>query len=147
MGGCCEVKSPVLVECEFLVVDGETCERCTDTRQAARDAVEQARARGIQVDLVERELDAADVANSNRVLVNGMPAEQIVGGATGSSECPSCSDMLGESVCCREVEVGGVVSAAIPTGVIFDAILRAAGVSTAPAGSISVTIVIGEGCG
>jgi len=149
----------VLVEIEYLAVEGETCERCGDTRGAARQAVADARvllgSRGLEVELVERPLDAARLADSNRVLVNGLPAEEWLGGSSAQSDCPSCADLIGAPACCREVEVGGVRTEAIPREVVFDAIMAAAGL--APAGMPGeaccgarvphVTLVTGPGCG
>lgn len=158
------------VEVEYLVVAGETCDRCGDTRGAARQAVADARAAlggaGIEIALVERELGSERLLDSNRVLVNGRPAEEWLGGSSALSDCPSCADLLGESACCREVEVAGTRSEGIPREVVLDAIMAAAGL--APAGvpgdaccggeapargccgsaePVAVTVVTGAGCG
>ena len=98
------------MEFDYLVVDGATCDRCGDSRTGVRAAVADARAMlpaAIEIRLVERELDAENLADSNRVLVNGLPAEEWLGGTSGVSDCPSCSDLIGADACCREVEVGG----------------------------------------
>ncbi|MBN2840694.1 MAG: DUF2703 domain-containing protein [Coriobacteriia bacterium] len=159
------------MEFEFLTVEGETCDRCGDTRAAVRAAVADARAAVpaslAVLEFVERELSAEHLAESNRVLVNGRPAEEWLGGVSVMSDCPSCSDLVGEPVCCREIEVGGVRTEAVGRDVVFDAIMAAAGlgeaVSTdgpeassessattaaccAPA-TPAVTLVTGPGCG
>ena len=133
MGSCCSQPKQVHVELEYLVVDGETCDRCGDTREAVRAAVADAR-RALPptlatLDLVERELTAAQLPDSNRVLVNGRPAEEWLGGHAVMSDCPSCGDLVGESVCCREVEVGGIRTEAVGRDVVFDAIMAAAGLA------------------
>ena len=44
MSGCCSGPTQVTVEFDHLVVGGETCDRCGDTREAVRAAVADARA-------------------------------------------------------------------------------------------------------
>ena len=141
MAGCCGGTSKhVTVEFEYLVVEGETCDRCGDSRAGVRAAVADALTMLPQLDikLVERELASDRLADSNRVLVNGMPAEEWLGGTSAISSCESCSDLLSTPVCCREVEVGGVRTEAISRELVLDAIMAAAGL--APAG------VPGENC-
>lgn len=165
MADCCKGTTRVRVEFEHLVVSGETCDRCDETREGVRAAVADARASlsgsAVALELVERTLDPSQLANSNRVLVNGRPAEEWLGGRSVTSDCPSCADLLGEPACCREIEVGGVRSQAVGRDVVFDAIMAAAGL--APAGvpgeaccggsaaavrpSLTVTLVTGPGCG
>ncbi|MBN1192165.1 MAG: DUF2703 domain-containing protein [Coriobacteriia bacterium] len=145
----CSGPVKVLVELEYLVVDGSTCERCGSTREAVRAAVTDARAlfssAAVELELVERELGASELGDSNRVLVNGRPAEEWLGGRSVMTECVSCSDMLGTAVSCREVEVGGVRTEAVGRDVVFDAIIAASG--TAAVGEPTVTLVGGPGCG
>jgi hypothetical protein len=152
----------VLVELEYLVVGGETCDRCGDTREGVRAAVDDARSvlstASVTLELIERELDPARLADSNRVLVNGRPAEEWLGGHAVVSDCPSCSELIDDSACCREIEVGGVRTEAVGRDVVFDAIMAAAGL--APVGvpgeaccvpdahaALTVTVVTGPGCG
>jgi hypothetical protein len=135
VGDCCSAPARVLVEFEYLTVDGETCDRCGDTREAVRSAVADARAALpsalAALEFVERELTADRLAESNCVLVNGRPAEEWLGGVSVMSDCPSCSDLVGESVCCREIEVDGVRTEAVGRDVVFDAIMAAAGLGAA----------------
>lgn len=138
MSGCCSGPTQVTVEFDHLVVGGETCDRCGDTREAVRAAVADARAALpaslVELVLVERELPAGRLAESNRVLVNGRLAEEWLGGTSVMSDCPSCGDLVGEPVCCREIEVGGVRTEAVGRDVVFDAIMAAAGLgAVAPA--------------
>lgn len=163
----------VLVELDYLVVGGETCDRCGDTRDGVRAAVADARAAlpTVEIELVERELDPTRLADSNRVLVNGHPAEEWLGGTSVISECPSCSELIDSFACCREIEVGGVRTEAVGRDVVFDAIMAAAGFapvgvpgeaccSAAPSASgccgsvpdagaapLTVTLVTAPGCG
>ena len=158
----------MLVELEYLVVDGQTCDRCGDTREGVRTAVEDARrllaGDSVTLELVERELEPLQLADSNRVLVNGHPAEEWLGGTSVITDCPSCAELVGGFACCREIEVGGVRTEAVGRDVVFDAILAAAGL--APVGvpgeaccggaaapspcdcaPLTVTLVTAPGCG
>lgn len=168
MAGCCGGPTHVVVELEYLVVDGETCDRCGDTRVGVRTAVDDARRllarEAVTLELVERELAPEDLADSNRVIVNGRAAEEWLGGVSVMSDCPSCAEIVGEPSCCREIEIGGVRTEAVGHDVVFDAIMAAAGL--APAGvpgeaccggaavaadsahpALTVTLVTGPGCG
>lgn len=163
MGGCCGGANRVTVEFEYLVVEGATCDRCGDSREGVRAAVRDARAMlpTADIEYIERELDSTQLADSNRVLVNGLPAEEWLGGSSAISSCPSCSDLLDAPVCCREVEVGGIHTEAISRELVLDAIMAAAGLAPAGVpganccpdglgnarGSIPVILVNGPGCG
>lgn len=163
MSDCCGGgPTQVLVELDYLVVEGETCDRCGDTRDGVRAAVADARAAlpasAVTLEYVERKLDATDLADSNRVLVNGRPAEEWLGGRSIMSDCPSCAELTDGPACCREIEVGGVRSEAIGRDVVFDAIMAAAGLApagvpgesccaSAPRDALAVTLVTAPGCG
>jgi hypothetical protein len=133
MSGCCSGPARIVVEFDYLSVDGNTCDRCGDTHDAVRAAVSDARAAlpssVAVIDYLECELTPGRLDDSNRVLVNGRPAEEWLGGVSVMSDCPSCSDLVGESVCCREIEVGGVRTEAVGRDVVFDAIMAAAGLA------------------
>jgi len=130
MTGCCSGAARIRVEVHRVVVDGETCERCGSTWEAAEAAVAEVAAElaaiGVAVDLVELPLPADAVAESNRVYVAGRPAEEWLGGSVTSTDCPSCGEMLGEPTCCQAYEIGGVRSDALATEDIARAIRQAA---------------------
>lgn len=131
MSGCCSGPARIVVEFDYLTVDGDTCDRCGDTHDAVRAAVSDARSAlpssVAVIDYLERELSPGRLEDSNRVLVNGRPAEEWLGGVSVMSDCPSCGELVGEPVCCREVEVDGVRTEAVGRDVVFDAIMAAAG--------------------
>ena len=151
MSGCCSGPTRVTVEAAFYMQEGETCERCGDTREATRAAVAEATGllspAGVVVVLAERELDRSGIAESNQVLVNGRPVEEWLGGSATESDCPSCADLIGEPTCCRAVEIDGLVSEALSRETIVGAIMTAAGHAPARPGRLAVTIVTGAGCG
>ena len=151
MSGCCSGAQRVTVEAGFYVQDGETCDRCGDTRAATRAAVAEAAGQlspmGIVVELHDVELGRGEIARSNEVLVNGRPVEAWLGGSAIENDCPSCADLLGEPTCCRAVEIDGVVSEALSREAVTAAIMAAAGLSAARPGRAAVTLVTGAGCG
>jgi len=150
VSGCCSGQKRVLVELEYLVVGGETCDRCGGTREETRAAVLDAAGLlsgvGIAVDLVEREIPPSKIAQSNRVLVNGIPAETWVGGHAVMTGCSTCEDLVGGGpACCRAIEVNGVQTEVITREVVVDAIMAAAGL--APGHVTKVTLVTAGDCG
>lgn len=156
MSGCCSGQSAVRVVVERLDVDGETCDRCAATLEAALTAEEQVAPRlaerGIALEIAERTLAAPEVAHSNRVLVNGHPVEEWLGGSVSMSECPSCGDLVGQSTCCRAYEMEGVVSESLSANQIARAVLLAAGLEgtdnvSGDAPELEIVVVTGPGCG
>lgn len=112
MSGCCSGARSVVIETTVLRVDGETCERCNGTidavRQAARELEAELVPMNVRVSLIEHEAVGAD--DSNVVLVNGRPLESWIGAERVETDCPSCGELLGQSVCCGAVSVGDQVS-------------------------------------
>ena len=157
MTGCCSGGARVTVEVERLVVEGETCERCGSTWEAALEAADMVAAEvagiGLSVDVNEVPLSPDRISDSNRVLVNGRSVEEWLDGSAAMTECASCGDLLGESVCCRSYEIDGVTSDSLPVEDIARAIRQAAGLaapSASPAGdsaSLSVVLVTSTACG
>ncbi len=159
MSGCCSPETRISVEVERVMIDGETCERCGSTWDAARAAVAavvgELAGLGIAVDLHDRPLPADRVADSNRVLVNGRSAEAWLGATAVENDCPSCGDLLGEPTCCRAYEFDGEVAESLSAELIAQAIRRAAGIApttaagahTAAGPSLRVTLVTSDACG
>jgi hypothetical protein len=122
--------------------DGETCDRCGGTQEEFRKAVETLRESlrplGMEVVAVEDALTpeefAAHTIESNRILIEGRPLEDWLGGETGQSECESCCSAIGENVECRTVNVDGTTYETIPAELIVRAgLLAASGVMEPPA--------------
>jgi ribosomal protein S27AE len=151
---CCSPDREVVVEVRRLVVDGRTCARCGDAWDAALHAVRETEGElagaGTRVRLVERPLPPERIAESNSVLVDGRPVEEWLAGevSAGTSECPSCSDIVGLPVCCRTYEIAGEPAEALSADAIARAIRRAAGVpEPASARALRVLIVTTPECG
>lgn len=113
-----------------LVEQGETCPRCGDTGAQVRTAAATLTAAlaplGITVRLEEGSLSMEQFESapleSNRILVQGRPVEDWLGGQIGQSEC---CDVCGPNDC-RTVTVDGTDYESIPADLVVRAGLMAA---------------------
>lgn len=139
-GGCgcgcgCEGSTDTLViEWRHIGRDIEnTCERCSETGKAVRETVDQIRAAledaGITVKFVENVLPHDAIADSNIILFNGVPLEDLIEGMeVTSTPCSSCACITGQDdVECRAVDYGGERYESIPPELIARAVLKALG--------------------
>lgn len=118
----------------LVTEDGQTCDRCGGTQEELRKAIgalrESLHPLGIEVATVEEALSteecAADIIKSNRILIEGRPLEEWLGGEVGQSPCGSCCATIGEEVDCRTVNVDGTTYEVIPAQLIVRAGLLAA---------------------
>jgi len=120
------------MEWRHFAVGGETCDRCRATGKSVREVVEELTgelsAKGIGIKFIETVLPAELIAQSNMILFNGVPLEEILANATvKESACPSCSCLTGSATSCRTVEHGGVSHEAIPAELIRRAALLSVG--------------------
>jgi hypothetical protein len=122
----------ITIEWLHLEVGGATCERCGDTGAELGRAVEQLRAecapRGVQIQFRETLLDPQQIDQSNAILINGVPLEQILPQAEASTSCcPSCSDLTGQAEQCRTLVHLGRTHEAIPQDLVRQAVCKVAG--------------------
>ncbi len=114
------------IEWKHLDVAGETCDRCTGTIVTIRQVIEELRQEGklnrVSVRVRETPLPQARIAESNQVLINGTPLEEILSAGVAETSCPSCSSLTGHSSCSRAVEHEGTVFEEIPAPLIRSAI-------------------------
>lgn len=121
----------VVIGWEHLDVDGQTCERCSDTgallHALVRDLNALCEPRRVRVVLHESLLSPARLADSNRITVDGRPLDQLLPGVrVASSECPSCGALLDAKVQCRTVTHHNASHAVPPPWMIRQAVCRAA---------------------
>ena len=123
------------IKWQRLVYGGDkTCERCGETGQEVRNAVEKLKVSlkplGIEVLLEAKALSvnacAKDVSQSNRIWIAEKPLEEWLDARAGKSPCSTCCGELGENVECRTVEINGKMYEAIPADLIVQAGLLAA---------------------
>ncbi|HSR36072.1 MAG TPA: DUF2703 domain-containing protein [Desulfurivibrionaceae bacterium] len=121
----------VTVEWRHLDQEGRTCERCAATGEGIvallRDLQAECRPKGVEIIFTETKLTAAEIGESNLVLINGTPLESLLPMATAAeSPCCSCSDLIGSKTCCRTLVWQGETHEAIPPELIRQAICRVA---------------------
>lgn len=127
----------LVIEWKHLDVDGQTCDRCADTGEGIREVVrqlqEECAAHNITISLKETRLTGSEVQESNRIFINGASLENVISGAVVSkSSCPSCSDLIGASTCCRTIIHAGREHETIPPEMIRDAVCKVAGCCQKP---------------
>ena len=119
------------IEWRHLDVNGETCERCGDTGNALRETVfgleKELSAQGFEIHIVETVLMAEEIAQSNLILFDGKPIEELIDLKTERNYCASCSDLIGQETECRSVIFHGERYEDIPAEAIREAVLAALG--------------------
>jgi hypothetical protein len=119
------------IEWRHLESEGATCERCGDTGAALGEVLrglrEELREEGVEIRFTETKLGPDRISESNLILVDGVPLENWLSGASASENtCGSCSEILGVETCCRTVEIEGVTHEAVPAALIRQAVRKAA---------------------
>ncbi len=120
------------IEWRHYAKDGATCERCSSTgttlSELLNELAGELKAKGITVTFTETLLPEEAMAQSNLILLNRMPLEDVLAGARVSeSSCSSCSCLTGKDTSCRTVEHEGVVYEDIPADLIRKAVYLATG--------------------
>lgn len=119
------------IEWKHLDVDGETCVRCSDTgetlAQVVEDLTKKFESKGIRVEYIETKLDDTQIPQSNVILFNGIPLEDVLDIKVSENYCESCTSLLGRNTFCRTVEYEGTVFEDIPAKAIRQAALKTLG--------------------
>ena len=111
------------IEWKHLDVEGKTCNRCSETGDSLQEIIEElaeeCKSLGWELKLKESTLAAKDISESNAILFNGKPIEELIPEARASeSHCGSCSEIVGKTTSCRTVEVEGTIYGGIPASLI-----------------------------
>jgi hypothetical protein len=121
------------IEWKHFAVGNATCERCGNTGDALREAVEELRREfapaGVKINLTETLLDKTRMAESNEIRMNSMLIEDLLAANVISTDCPSCGTLAGESTCCRAIGIDNELYEDIPVWAIKKAAYLALGVS------------------
>lgn len=117
------------VEWKYYGKDNKTCKRCSGTRKniysAIVDLQKELRVKNVDLELKETILTENKIPESNMILIDGVPLEEILPGASkGESECCSCQDLCGKPTDCRTVKQDGRIFEEIPTYLIKEAVLK-----------------------
>ncbi len=113
---------------------GATCDRCAATGESVSEVVAGLSAelagKGITVTFTETRLPEELMAQSNMILFNGVPLEQVLeNAAADESHCASCSCLTGSETSCRTVEYEGKSYEEIPKVLIRKAAYQAIGLN------------------
>lgn len=123
----------IVIEWKHIGRDVEnTCVRCGETGLAVIDAVEEIRPalgeEGITVRIIETVLPYEEISESNSILFNGIPLEDLIERMTvTTTPCISCTCITGQDEAeCRAVEYEGTLYEAIPIELILRVIRKLA---------------------
>lgn len=132
------------IEWKHFDVGGETCDRCYDTGENLVQEIKRLNRKlqpqGIEVELIETKLDDTQIPQSNIILFNGVPLEDILDIEVSENFCDSCTTLLGTETYCRTVKYKGNEYEDIPAKAIRHAVLKVLGIeetTTSPAGNCS----------
>jgi len=119
------------IEWKHLDIDGKTCDRCAGTGDEIHQFInrlhEKCAIQDVQITLKEINLTEKEIEESNRIFINGIPLEDILPETKVSQNiCPSCSDLLGSSTCCRTIIHTGKAYETIPQRLIREAVCKIA---------------------
>ena len=106
---------------------GATCDRCATTGAAVKKVISGLSAeleeKGFAVTFTETLLPEELMAQSNMLLFNGVPLEQLLENvAVNENSCSSCSCLTGTETSCRTVEYQGATYEEIPEELVIKAI-------------------------
>ncbi len=121
----------IVIEWRHLDQDGATCDRCAETGSEIRVALttlqQECGPRGVAIILRETLLAADAISESNRILINGTPLEELLPqAAAGENPCCSCTDLIGRQTSCRTIVRAGLTHEAVPARFIREAICEVA---------------------
>lgn len=120
------------IEWRHLDVGGDTCDRCYDTGENLANEVKRLKRalepKGIEIVLTETKLDDSQIPQSNTILFNGVPIEEILNIEVSENYCDSCTALLGKETYCRAVKFEGNDYEDIPAKAIRQAAYKVLGV-------------------
>lgn len=122
----------LVIEWKHLEIDGDTCNRCYDTGENLNNEIKRLnrslQSKGIHVELLDTKLDPSQVKQSNLILFNGVPMEEIINIGVLENHCDSCSDLIGKDTSCRTVIFDGNTYEDVPAKAIRAAAFVALGI-------------------
>ena len=120
------------IEWRHYEKNGATCDRCSATGTSVKEAItalhDELSRRGITLAFTETILPEELMAQSNSILFNGVPLENVLEDAVANeNHCQSCSCLTGSETSCRTVEYEGTSYEEIPAELIRKAAYKAIG--------------------
>jgi hypothetical protein len=135
------------IEWRHLDVGGETCNRCYDTGENLNQEVKRLnralQPQGIVVEWFETKLDDTQIPESNVILFNGIPIEDILKIEVAENYCDSCTVLLGSKTYCRTIRYEGEEYEDIPAKAIRQAAHKVLGLD----GALPMASSGNAGCG
>lgn len=123
------------IEWKHLDVQGETCNRCYDTGETLVQEIKRLnralQPKGITVEYTETKLDDDQIPQSNSILFNGVPIEDILDIKVSNNYCDSCSALVGSETFCRTITFDGNEYEDIPAKAIRQAAFKVLGMKEA----------------
>lgn len=119
------------IEWKHLEKNGRTCDRCHDTgtnlRAVVRKLNTSLRSRRVRFRLKETLLKPTRLAESNSIIIDGHPLEEILPATrVTTTECGSCGELLGQPTDCRALTKDGKTHETIPAELIHHALRKVA---------------------
>ena len=120
------------VEWRHYDKEGATCARCSTTGQSLEEVIaglrDELSPQGVRIVFTETKLPEERISESNLILLNGIPLEELLAEATASENtCQSCSCLTGTETSCRTVVFEGKTHEEIPADLIRSAAYKALG--------------------
>ncbi len=119
------------VEIEWMHLDknGNTCKRCKDTKEEIKKVISYLNVKcassGIKINFLETKLSESEIKNSNLILINGIPLENIIPNTqVSSNNCTSCREITQKKELCRTIVQHNSIYEVIPQKMIQDAVCK-----------------------
>ncbi len=122
------------IEWRHLELNKGTCLRCSKTGktlyQVISDLQNELKSKGVKITLNETKLSEKNIQQSNMILINDKPLEQILPKAkVAENYCASCSCITGNETHCRTIQYDGKSYEEIPEEIIRKAVLKVVGLN------------------
>ena len=116
------------IEWRHLDVEGETCDRCYDTGENLNAEIRRLNRKlessGVKVEWFETKLSDSQIQQSNAILFDGVPIEEILDIKVSENYCDSCSVLLEKAAYCRSVFYDGLEYEEIQAKAIREAVYK-----------------------
>lgn len=115
------------IEWRHLDIEKGTCIRCSKTGKTLNQFItklkKELKPKGVDIIFKETKLSEKDIQQSNMVLVNNRPLEQILSNAKKDENyCSSCTCLTGNETYCRTIQYEGITYEEIPEELIRKAV-------------------------
>ncbi len=121
----------LIIEWRHFDTEGETCERCYDTGENLASEIKRLKRalepKGVEITLTETLLDGGQIPQSNTILFNGAPIEDLLGIKVSENYCASCTSLTGKDTFCRTIFFEGNEYEDIPAKAIRQAAYKVLG--------------------